>query len=685
MINIRGKFSYKFHSASIRMKLIVAFSVPIFLIMFLGTVSYMRASDGISNSYENSTSQAINMTGEYLSLGTNSILDVSTQYINDNNMKKYFTGMLKNDVLEYKNTKNTLNNAVLAKETTDDFISDISIFSDNVFSITTTNTQNENISSGYYETETGKLIKNNLKVVWLGKDTFLDEKLGTDSNSYALRLVRSLPGSDGLIVIDMDIKSVLDILQRMEFDKAVTIGMVTPDGKEIISGSQSADNSIIFADKDFYKDAAISEKQNGSFYVDYNGEQNLFLYTKLSDTGAIICAMVPKSTILGQTNSIKSLTFVIVLISCAIAVVIGLYISSGIDKTIKSIIAKLKKAANGDLTVDFSTKRKDEFRILMDEINHTFANMKDLISRVKLLSSDVSNASLKVADTSEVFLKTTDDISLAMDEIEKGVMQQAKDAEECLHQMDNLSNKLITMNGSTEMISRIADDTKKSISEGTIVTKDLNNQTILTIEITTDIVKGIEELSEKSKSIGSIINVINEISNQTNLLSLNASIEAARAGVLGNGFAVVATEIRNLAEQTSRQVNDIKKIVENIQNETKVVVITAKKAEEAMVLQDKAVKNTMASYHNINQSVDNLMLHLKNIVDNVENIEDARVSTLGAIENISAVLEEIAASTNNVHQTSSDQLNSVEFLNQSAGYLKDNSEHLVQAVHNFIV
>jgi Methyl-accepting chemotaxis protein len=672
-------------SATIRMKLIVSFLVPIAFIILLGIVSFQKAALGIRSSYENSTKQAINMTSKYLLLGVSSIEDISTQYLNDDIMQKYFLGLYNDDVMEKNSNFKMIKNQIIAKEATDDFISQISVLSDTTQSVTTLSSTGAGTCAGFFETENGKGISNSSKIKWLGSDTYLDDKLKTKPDKYAMRMARFFVGSDSLIVIDLDIKTVRGILSDVDLDKTSITGFVTADGKEIFPSNQEEIKEPVFSDKDFYKKIAASDAKNGASYVKYKGKEHLFIYSKVGKSGAMICAMIPKSTILSQADSIKQVTIIIVIIACIIAVLIGIFISGGIDKTIKEIIAKLKKAAEGDLTVDFSTKRNDEFRILLEEINHTFTNMKDLISRVMGLSGDVSTASAGVTKTSEEFLKTTGDISTAMNEIEAGVMQQAKDAEECLQQMDNLSHKIEQMSNTTSAIGKIAEGTKKSIQEGTLVTGKLNSQTKSTIEITTNIVRGIEDLAEKSMSIGSIINVINEISNQTNLLSLNASIEAARAGEVGKGFAVVANEIRNLADQTKHSVNDIKNIIEAIQGNTKTLVITAKEAENVMVLQDSAVKDTTDSYLGINTSVDNLMGHLKNIVEDVNNIEAARASTLGAIENISAVLEEIAASTNNVNQTSQNQLVSVETLNQAAGDLNNNSQQLVNAVSKFTV
>lgn len=674
------------NSATIRVKLIISYIVPIIFIILLGIVSFEKAAEGLKSSYEQSTQQAINMTSQYLQLGLESIEATSTEYLVDDTMKKYFSGYYTKEAVKNNLTLSTLHNSVLSKVQSDKFISAISVLSDKVESVTTTtNIKEKDICSNYYETETGKSLISSSKYIWAGSDLFLNEKLATEPESYSIRLIRSFNGTNALIVIDVDMNTVLDALKSMKLDRTGTLGFITPDRKEIIADNKEGKTGAIFTDEKFYAKAMASEDTSGITYAKYNGKENLIIYSKVGDTGAMICAAIPKSTILSKADSIKNTTVIIVIIACIIAVITGIYLSTGIDNTIKSIIQKLKKAASGDMTVDFSTKRKDEFRILMEEINHTFSNMKDLIKQVVILSDQVSEASYHVSNTSSNFLKSTGDISQAINEIEQGVMQQAKDAEQCLVQMDNLSNEIVTMTESTVEIGKIAEGTKCCVSEGMNVTKDLNQQTKATIEITTNIVKGIEDLADKSKSIGSIINVINDISNQTNLLSLNASIEAARAGEYGRGFAVVAGEIRNLAEQTHKQVNEIKNMVETIQNNTNEVVKTAKNAEEVMVLQDAAVKNTTDSFAQINVSVDNLMIHLKHIIENVDNIEDARVSTLGVIENISAVLEEIAASTNNVNQNSNDQLTSVDSLNQSAISLKDNSGKLVETTQKFQV
>jgi methyl-accepting chemotaxis protein len=683
--------------STLRFRLIASFLIPISSIIVIGIISSNRASQGLEDNFKGSTANSINMAAEYLRFGLGTVMSTSNQYASDTELINYLGN--RGDMKQLSNTRNLISKSISTKITTDEFIKNIYIISDSTLSMTTTQYKfNDGFYAGFAETEIGKyLAANRFSIVWDGEDEYLDTKLKTGPNDYAIRLIRGFGNLDSVLILDVNAETVSQILADLSIDKSAYLGFVTPDGRELIDKSQQkasdsgdtestneeAGLSRLFSDQTFYQDALNSEATSGSQYVTYRGKPYLFLYSKVGDTGAMICSLMPMSAINSQAAKIKAITLINVLVSCILAIITVILLSLSIDKTIKGINAKLKLAAKGDLTVKFTSKRKDEFYILTEELQTTFSNMSELIKQVKDTSNEVLNSSSIVSQTSESFLQSTEDISHAMNEIEIGVNQEAKNAEECLTLMDQLSKRIEKVSESTAEIGQIADNTKKRIVEGTHTTDELNNQTASTIAITTNIIQEIEKLAEKSSSIHAIINVINDIVNQTNLLALNASIEAARAGEYGKGFAVVANEVRILAEKSKSSVADIKKIINSIQEDTSSVADIAKKAGEVLKLQEDAVKNTTASYQDINDSVEKLVVFLQFISENVENIDEARISTLAAIENISAVLEEIAASSNNVSQVSGEQLKSVESLNTSALTLSSTANNLVQEVQKF--
>lgn len=155
------------------------------------------------------------------------------------------------------------------------------------------------------------------------------------------------------------------------------------------------------------------------------------------------------------------------------------------------------------------------------------------------------------------FLATSQDIQNQVGEMRQGIEKLDESSEDCLQQMDSLSDTIGSVSSHSDQISALATGTTAAIHTGIESVEHLKENTSSTMQITSNIVDTIGRLNEKSKAIGSITEAINEIAEQTNLLSLNASIEAARAGESGRGFAVVAQEIQKLADQSLHSSGEI--------------------------------------------------------------------------------------------------------------------------------
>lgn len=203
--------------------------------------------------------------------------------------------------------------------------------------------------------------------------------------------------------------------------------------------------------------------------------------------------------------------------------------------------------------------------------------------------------------------------------------------------------------------------------------------------ITGQIIDNVSMLNEKSQSISKIVNTINGIAEETNLLSLNASIEAARAGERGRGFAIVADEIRKLADQSVEAVHEIEGVVKEIQIQTKEVVFIANEAESVVSDQETAVRNTEESFADINFRVEKLVNNVTMILSNVHNIKRSKINTLSAIENISAVSQQTAAASLSVTDTTNNQLVVVQSLNDLAKELDNNALNLQNVISQFKV
>lgn len=267
--------------------------------------------------------------------------------------------------------------------------------------------------------------------------------------------------------------------------------------------------------------------------------------------------------------------------------------------------------------------------------------------------------------------------------METGVGEQTESAAACLNQMDNLFTKINTVKDNTTQIGEIAVSTQSAIQTGLNSMDNLNDKTKSTTEITNNVIQTIQELSVHSANIGQIVNSINDIAEETNLLSLNASIEAARAGNAGRGFSVVASQIRKLADQCLMSAGKISNIVSQITEATQDAVRATQTAEAIVNEQAEAVAATSQSFHTLKQRIEKLSENLTSIQSSSTDMETTGSSTLHAMENISAILEETLAAVTSVASVTDRQSEVLGSLNEASSQLMNRAQRLGDAISKF--
>lgn len=669
----------------LRGKLLLSFLVPVLLIAVLGLVSLRMAEDAIVYNYETSSTATVNAVRDYLNLGIQTVEEKSFELLHDDDLTTYFNNFEDLKITERTKHWNGLRDAFIVAKEANVFIRAIHVIGTPGNSHSTVTTPGSNAYKTYSESEEGKRIAGSTKKSeWLGAHDFLDQVLSLDNikygrNDYILSIVRKLTGKNGFLFMDISKEEIVNSLSDLKLGEGSIIAFVTADGIETTVGSDVE----VFGELPYFKASKTSEATEGFSYETYNGKPYMYIYSKVGDTGCMLSALIPKSTIVQKANDNKGVILIFVVIASVFAVAIGLYISSGIGKAIGKLTSSIAQVARGDLTTKFETRRKDEFLILSNSLSDMMQNMRRLIQGVSEVGTKVSRSSEMLSATSRKMLEDTRGISMTIEDIGKGVAQQAADTEHCVQQMSSLSDKINILLRSTDEIGHISGTTRNAVNEGIIIIDELNRKSKETTDVTLGIIREIESLEKRIHSISGFVNVINAIASQTNLLSLNASIEAARAGEAGRGFAVVASEIRTLAESSSEAARSIQHIVTDIQHMFISMFDSAKKAEGNVNLQAAALDRTIHVFEGINQHVTELLNNLNTIADGIQGIEVAKEDTLNAICNISAVSQQTAVSAETVSRTASSQIGSVQRFSESVDELAEDAKMLDNEIKTF--
>ncbi|MET3194116.1 methyl-accepting chemotaxis protein [Gottfriedia sp. OAE603] len=329
-----------------------------------------------------------------------------------------------------------------------------------------------------------------------------------------------------------------------------------------------------------------------------------------------------------QFKSVLDVTIIIVSFSIIALITIAIVMIRNIKNPLTLLSNQVREVSNGNLSIDLVTiKNKDEIGELAKDFNTMTINLKDIIVKVIENSQLVASTSEELSASAEETSRASEQITDSIIGIAEGSEQQENSSREAYIVVKEISSG---MEQAATSIQTVADNslstTEKAIHGNKVLEKTVEQMNMIndTVNNTSIIANG---LGEKSNEIGNIVTIITEISEQTNLLALNAAIEAARAGEQGKGFAVVADEVKKLAEQSRTASKQISELVILIQNEVKKVISSMDEGSQE-------IKNGI---HLVSESGENFR-------DIVKMIEEVSSQT----QEVSAIFEEVNASSLNI-------------------------------------
>jgi methyl-accepting chemotaxis protein len=387
-----------------------------------------------------------------------------------------------------------------------------------------------------------------------------------------------------------------------------------------------------------------------------------------------------------KVESIKTLVLILGIVSVLVGVGISLFISRLISNPVLELAKAAERISSGDLTADeIKIKNRDEIGDLASSFNQMSRNLRELIKQVGINAEQVAASAEELTASAEQTSKATEQITLIMQDVASGVEKQVKSVEDTTQMATEMAAGVQQIATNASHVSATAVHASETALEGNRSIQSAVQQMNSINRSVQDLANVVKGLGERSKEIGHIIEVITGIAEQTNLLALNAAIEAARAGEHGRGFAVVADEVRKLAEQSAQSAQQISEMISAIQEETTIAVQTMEETAKEVVEGIGSVHAAGDSFSQIQSAVQEVSAQIEEVSSSVQQMAAGVEQIVHAMKMISDVAEAAASSTQEGSAATEEQLASMEEIASSASSLSKMAEELHAHIGKFKV
>ncbi|MFJ5565077.1 methyl-accepting chemotaxis protein [Lysinibacillus xylanilyticus] len=395
--------------------------------------------------------------------------------------------------------------------------------------------------------------------------------------------------------------------------------------------------------------------------------------------------VLPKSKILETYNHVLVFTIIASIIIVVLMTVASALFIYKLLKPLKFLRTSIETAADGDLTqkVDDKYIKPDEIGAVALAYNNMLDQTNSAIQTVLNATKLLNQSSNHVHEAFNEIVASSQEVSVAINEIALGASKQSEDTEETNYRMIDLSDQIDTITTLSNEMDELSIKTKATTDKGMKEVESLRERNSETNVMNGRIQQQMESLASNIANINQIIASIQGITEQTNLLALNASIEAARAGEHGKGFAVVAEEVRKLAEQSRNETEVIKQTVDSIlKNSQQTVAVIASNAS-LIQAQNESVQSTEVAFKDNSELSSSIATSISELMTKLSHMLEHKNQAIMAIQSISAISEETAASAEQVSASSIDQQAELQKVAESINNVNEISKELQEVVNRF--
>lgn len=348
-------------------------------------------------------------------------------------------------------------------------------------------------------------------------------------------------------------------------------------------------------------------------------------------------------------------TFKILLLSIIFSILLALMITASISNPLKVIVNAAKSLGTGNLSENLNAKGCQEATQVVKGLNEAIAGLRRLVGNINEQAQLLINASKELQDASNDSGKSAAEVARAMEELARASTEQANQINLTVNTITELGNIVRKVSAGTEKITVVSEKVAESAKVGQKVTGSVANEINELYLSTKEVATVIEELNRTSGEISEITSVIGGIAEQTTLLALNASIEAARAGIQGKGFSVVAKETGKLAEQSKQAAQMIADLIVQMKTKTGQAVEAIQKGMKRVEDGKALTTEAAVTFESIFKELNDVLDQIEQVAHSAREMAEKNESVINMVSGIATISEQSMASTQEVSATAEEQ------------------------------
>lgn len=429
-------------------------------------------------------------------------------------------------------------------------------------------------------------------------------------------------------------------------------------------------------------------KKPGTTVVEYdfNGTTKYSAYTILNNENILVLTADESEALAGITT-VTGVAVGIIAIVVLIAIIISFIMGRRLMRPLVKVSTIIEDVANGNIEADFSVVKEsnDEIGLIIEKMKELTQSLGSIVGKIRTSSDTMSSNSYELNDTSSQTLAANNEISKAVEDVAEGSTGMAASISKINENLLEMSNETKDINASVDEIKNQTTAVQDSSKIMNDKIKSMQDSSHKMDEGISAISKRIETVNTTVDKVSNIVSVIEEISSETNLLSLNASIEAARAGDAGKGFAVVAQEIRVLSDNTNTELENIKQIISSLVEECRycvqasgtIVEDNAKQKEEIKAVLDEfgsldeQIQKTAEKADEIEELVTAMIELNDDITKSSNSLTDVSAANAAATEEMNANIEELNAMMHGVSEMAEHMNNESDGLKEALSFFNN--------------